>query len=136
MKGHGTKFGRKKEAALAALLSHRTVDEAARAIGVASNTLLRWMKEPEFAAAYRGARRAAFAQALVRLQQASGAAVSSILKILIDTNAPASTRLRAADLVLDHTARAIELEDIEARVAQLERAAEAAQAGRDDRVAP
>jgi hypothetical protein len=35
MLGHGTKFGRKKEEAVAALLSHRNLEEAARAIGVA-----------------------------------------------------------------------------------------------------
>jgi BMFP domain-containing protein YqiC len=31
-----------------------------------------------------------------------------------------TTRLRAADLVLSHSAQAIEIEDIEARVAELE----------------
>jgi hypothetical protein len=36
--------------------------------------------------------------------------------------APASTRLRAADMVLSHGAKAIEIEDVEARVAELERA--------------
>jgi hypothetical protein len=35
MKGHGTKFGRKKEEAIAALLTQRTTEDAARAIGVA-----------------------------------------------------------------------------------------------------
>ena len=54
MEGHGTKFGRKKEAAIAALLSQRSIDEAARAIEVAPNTLLRWMKEPDFRVAYPG----------------------------------------------------------------------------------
>lgn len=58
------------------------------------------------------------------MQQAAGAAVSSVLKIMLDQQAPASTRLRAADLVLTHGARAIELEDVEARVSELERAAE------------
>jgi hypothetical protein len=38
MKGHGTKFGRKKEMAVAALLTHRNIDEAAKAVGVAPNT--------------------------------------------------------------------------------------------------
>ena len=33
------------------------------------------------------------------------------------------TRVRAADSVLDHAAKAIEIEDIEARVAALEEAA-------------
>src|ERR1035438_6488168 len=126
MVGHGTKFGRKKEQAITALLSHRSMEEAARAAGIGVNTLLRWMKEPEFDQAYRKARREAFGQGTARLQQASGAAVSSILKIMLDQHAPASTKLRAADLVLSHGAKAIEIEDIEARVAELERAAEEA----------
>ena len=46
------------------------------------------------------------------------------LKIMLDVNAPASTRVRAADNVLDHAKQAIELEDIEARVALLEEATE------------
>ena len=56
MKGHGAKFGRKKEEAIAALLTQRNTEEAARAIGVVPSTLLRWMKEPDFDAAYRAAR--------------------------------------------------------------------------------
>jgi hypothetical protein len=72
----------------------------------------------------RKTRRDGFGQGTARLQQASGAAVSSILKILLDPHAPASTKLRAADLVLTHGARAIEIEDIEARLTELERAAE------------
>jgi hypothetical protein len=34
--------------------------------------LLRWQKQPEFQKAYREARRAAFGQAIARLQQMSG----------------------------------------------------------------
>jgi hypothetical protein len=37
-------------------------------------------------------------------------------------------------MVLSHGAKAIEIEDIEARVSELERAAEAAQASQDDGV--
>ena len=88
-------------------------------------TLLRWVKDPEFDAAYREARRLAFRQSVARLQQASSDAVSTLLKIMVDPNAPASTRVRAADSILDHSAKAIELEDVEARVTELERAAEA-----------
>jgi transposase-like protein len=124
MAGHGAKFGRKQEAAIAALLTQRTVEEAARAAGIGPATLLRWQKQPEFQKAYREARRAAFGQAVARLQQASSAAVSTLLKVMVDQSAPASTRVRAADSVLDHSAKAIEIEDIEARVSELERAAE------------
>ena len=64
---------------------------------------------------------AAFGQSVTRLQQASGAAVSTLLKIMVDSAAPASTRVRAADSALDHSAKAIEIEDIEARVSEMER---------------
>src|SRR5215467_12384829 len=86
---------------------------------------LRWMKDPGFDAAYREARRLAFRQSVARLQQASSAAVSTLLNIMVDPNAPASTRVRTADSVISYAAKAIEVEDIEARVSELERAAEA-----------
>ena len=75
MTGHGAKFARKKEEAIAALLSQRNVEEAARSIGIDAKTLLRWMKVPEFQTSYREARRLAFGQSIARLQQATGAAV-------------------------------------------------------------
>ncbi len=124
MKGHGAKFSRKKEEAIIALLTQRNVDEAAKSIGISTQTLVRWMQVPEFDKAYREARRAAYGQATARLQQATSAAVSTLLKIMVDANAPPSTRVRAADSVLDHAKQAIEIEDVEVRVAALEQAAE------------
>ena len=56
MTGHGAKFGRKKEEAIAALLSQRSIEEAARAINVGYKTLLRCLQIPEFRAAYRKSR--------------------------------------------------------------------------------
>jgi transposase-like protein len=125
MVGHGTKFGRKKEEAIVALLTQRNLEEAARSIGIAPNTLLRWMKEPEFDAAYREARRVAFGQSIARLQQGTAAAATTLLKIMIDAGTPASVRVRAADSIFNHAAKAIEIEDIEARLSELERATEA-----------
>jgi Helix-turn-helix domain len=130
MAGFCEKFGRKKEAAVLALLSSRNVEEAARVAGVSPRALYRWMKEPEFDSAYRDAKRAAFSQSIARLHQMSSAAVSTLGKIMVDANAPASTRVRAADSILNHTAKAIEIEDIEARVSELERAAESSKSKR------
>ena len=126
MTGHGAKFPRKIEQAIAAILTQRNIEEAAKAIGVSTKTLLRWMKDPKFDAELRKARRAAYGQCTARLHQVSSAAVSVVAKIMLDGSAPASARLRAADIVLEHTAKAIEIEDIEVRVVALERAAEAA----------
>ncbi len=93
------------------------VDNAARAVGIAPRTLCGWMNEPLFDKAYRKARRAAFGQGTARLQQASGATVSSILKIMVDPHAAAPTQLRAAELAWTHGAKAIGIEDVESRVA-------------------
>jgi hypothetical protein len=74
MKGHGAKFGRKKEDAIIALLTQRNTEEAARAIGIGSATLLRWLQIPEFQAAFRAAKWAAYSQSIARLHQMSSAA--------------------------------------------------------------
>jgi hypothetical protein len=116
----------KREEAIAALLTQRNVEEAARTAGIGTRTLLRWLKIPEFAAAYREARRQAFGQSIARLQQATSAAAATLMKIMVDPSAPASVRVRAADSIFNHPAKAIEIEDIEARVSELERAAETA----------
>ena len=131
MKGHGSKLGHKKEEAIAALLTQRNIEDAARAAGVNVKTLLRWLKLPEFASAYRQARRDTFSQSIARLQQASTAAATTLLKVMLDQSAPAACRVRAADTVLSHAMRALEIEDIEARVAELERIA--ADASKNDR---
>jgi Arc/MetJ family transcription regulator len=106
---------------VASIRTQRNVEEAARAAGIGSQTLIRWLKVPEFQTSYREARRAAFGQSIARLQQASSAAVSTLLKVMVDPASPASTRVRATDSVLNHAAKAIEIEDIEARVTALER---------------
>jgi len=124
MTGHGAKFGRKKEDAIVALLTTRTVEEAARAVGVSTKTLLRWMKEPEFDTAYRAAKRAAFGQSIARLHQLTSAAVTTLGKVMLEPGTPPATRVRAADSILNHTTKAIEIEEIEARVAALEVAAQ------------
>jgi hypothetical protein len=126
MAGHGEKLGRKQEDAIAALLTQRNIEEAARAAGVGTRTLIRWLKLPDFGKEYRKARREAVHQSVARMQQATGAATSVVLKLMTDPNVPAAVKLRAAECVFDRAIKGVELEDIEARVAELERAAEAA----------
>ena len=114
----------KQEAAILALLTARNVEEAASTAGVPPRTLHRWMKEPIFDAGLREAKRAAFGQGTARLHQMCSAAASTLGKVMVDPKMPPATKVRAADSILNHTAKAIEIEDIEARVAELERNAE------------
>jgi hypothetical protein len=86
---------------------------------------MRWLQDPEFKAVYLKARREVVHQSIGRMQQATGAASVTILKLMTDPNVPAAVRLRAAECVFAHAIKGIELEDIEVRVAELERAAHA-----------
>ncbi len=130
MAARGSILGRKQEDAIAALLTQRNLEEAARTAGIGARTLLRWLKLPEFQAAYRKARRDAYGQCFARLQQGSSAAATTLLKLMLDVATPPSTRARCAETVLNQATKAIEMEDIEARVAELERAAEGSKDGR------
>jgi transposase-like protein len=120
MVGHGAKSSRQRDEAIVALLTHRNIDEVARAVGIAPNTLRRWMKQPEFDAAYLEAKREAYSQSIARLQGALSAAVSTLLKVMLDPSTPAATKVRAIGIVLDHAKKAMEIEDIQARLTVLE----------------
>jgi hypothetical protein len=111
-----------KQTAVIAMLTQRNIEEAARSVGVAPAALMRWQKLPEFQKAYRGARRAAFGQAMARLHHMSSAAVATLGEMMVEQTAPPSTRVRAAEVIINHAAKAIEIEDIEASVSELERA--------------
>jgi transposase-like protein len=129
MAGFSGKLGRKQEAAILALLSTRTVEEAARVVHISPRTLYRWQKEPEFDAAYRAAKRMSFGQSIARLHYLCSAAVSTLGKVMLDAGTPPATKVRAADSILNHSIKAIETEEIMARVAELERALEARKNG-------
>jgi hypothetical protein len=123
MTGHGTKFGRKKEEAVAALIANRNCEEAAKAAGIGLATLKRWMRLPEFKHAYREARREVVLQTNARLQQNSGAAVSVLLKVMADPATPPGVRARTAQCVLECANKSLETEDIEQRITALEESA-------------
>ena len=124
MAGHGEKLSRKKEQAIAALLSQRGIEEAARAVGIGASTLRRWLRLPEFKEEYLQARRDVVNQVHARIQQNSGAAASVLLKLMADPTTPASVRARTAQCILERSAKSLEEEDIEVRIAMLEAAAE------------
>jgi hypothetical protein len=124
MTGHGAKFGRKMEQAIAALLTRPSIEDAARLAGVGEKTLRRWMREPLFEVRYLRARREVVSQTIARMQQATGAAGVTILKLMTDPNVPAAVRLRAAECVFDLAVKGIELEDLERRLSELEKTVE------------
>ena len=122
MKGHGEKFTRKQEEALAALLSEQTIAAAAEKVGIGEVTLWRWLKRDDFLAAYRAARRQVMEKSMAQLQQSSWAASTTLLKLLASPSD--SVRLRAATEILNQGNKGLETLDFEERLSALEQQAE------------
>jgi len=120
-----SKLDRQKEQAIAALLAKPTIEEAAAAVGIGYATLRRWLQDPGFATEYRRARRDLVSQVAAQLQSAAGEAVAALVAIVRDPEAPASARVSGARTILEFTSRAVETEDLTARIETLERAAAA-----------
>lgn len=115
-----SKLSRKQDQAIAALLTCPSILDAARQSGVAEVTLYRWLKLEVFQCAYRDARRQCVQQAIVQVQQATGEAVKTLRAVMQDADAPASAKVSAAKAILETAVKAVELEDLEARLAVLE----------------
>ena len=113
-------ISRKQDTAIGALLSQPTILAAAESVGVGESTLRRWLKDRDFLAAYRAARREAVSQAVGHLQGACSVAVLALTDISQDVNSPASARVSAARTVLDLALKGVELEDLAVRVEELE----------------
>ena len=109
----------KREKALAALLVSPTIAAAAKTARVGETTLFRWLQEPAFQEAYRAARLQVLSAATMQLRQASGAAVDTLRRNLTCGNAGAE--IRAAATILEMAYKSAEVEDLAARVEEMER---------------
>ena len=99
--GHGAKSAAVRERAVVALLSEKTVTEAAAKAGVDESTLRRWMSDDEvFQAEYAGARTAAYQAGIYRAQALTGRAMDTLEALLDDEKHP-NVRLGAARTVAE-----------------------------------
>jgi hypothetical protein len=111
---------RKQESAIAALLSHPTTKDAAAAAGVSVPTLWRWLQDEDFDRAYKQARRESVRQAVAHLQRSSGEAVEVLRSVMNDDGTTAAVRVTAAKAIIEYSIKAVEVEDLAERVAELE----------------
>ena len=124
MTGHGAKLPRKRQQAIAALIEHSTMKEAARAIGIGEATLHRWLKDQSFLASYRETKKCIVDHAITCLQRATGEAVKVLQEILSDPDKPPSSRVTAARTILDMAVKAVEMDDLTSRIEEIERTIE------------
>ncbi len=112
-----------QERAIIALLNEQTISRAAAVAEVGQRTLYRWLRKPEFARAYREARREAFGQAIALTQRYAPLAVNTLAQVMMDDGAPTSSKVAAATTILRFGREGIEVDDLAARVEALEQAA-------------
>jgi len=123
--GHGAKSSAVRERAVLALLTERSISNAARKSGVNEKTLRRWLSDDDpFKAAYAKARQAAFEAGMSRIQALVERAVDT-LDDLLDAKKHPAVRLGAARTVVElglhqHDAETImrKLEEIESHQRQ------------------
>ncbi len=123
LKGHGEKLTRRKEQAIAALLTEPTLEMAAKRVGVSDVTLWRWLRDSEFQAAFSEARHRVVEAAIGKLQQVAAEAVACLQRNL--TSGQPATEVRAADAILSHVLKTLDRLELEQRLRHLEAAADA-----------
>jgi hypothetical protein len=119
--GGAGRRSQREGAALAALLSEKSIALAAAKAGIGESTLLRWLADPAFKARYRAARRQVVEHAVSGLQQAAAQAVDALTRNLTCGIPP--VEVGAAKAMLDQAIKAVELIDLVERVELLEQAA-------------
>ncbi len=120
----------KADAAIIALLTSPSIQEAAAEAGLAARTLRRWLQEAGFRQRYLEARRQVVQQAVAHAQQECSAAVHTWATIRDDSEAPPGARLRAGEMLVNLAVKGIEIEDLETHITALEASIATQQKGR------
>lgn len=124
IKGHGSQLGRRKEQAIAALLTSGSVAEAAESVHVSEATLYRWQQQPDFAAQFKHAKSALLEAVTAKLRKHAGKAADTLDALASDVNNQAAARVSASRAILEFHLRAHELDDLVERLNELEKAIE------------
>jgi hypothetical protein len=124
-KQHSARVGRKTGVAIAALLTCRTIEEAAQRVGVSAVALRRWRSKPAFATQMCHAQQEILQGVVNELRTAGIAAATTLRTIANDEDSPPAARVRASVAIINLLLRAHETEVIEFRLTKLEQRQEA-----------
>ncbi|MFC2122748.1 phBC6A51 family helix-turn-helix protein [Bacteroidota bacterium] len=111
----------KKQRAIEALSASGNVAEAARVANVSRKTLYRWFRQSDFTEALEVVAQESLANLSRELVRLGTQAVTTLEGAMTDTETVASTKVRAADVVLARLLQLRELVSIESRLTALER---------------
>ena len=110
----------KQAAAIEALLTCPTREQAAKQASIGRATLTRWLADKAFQRAYQQAKSETIDSILTALQSAAIKAVNTLNDVMDDNDAKPSERVSAAKAVLDNLLRSREQLDTGQRLRALE----------------
>ena len=120
----------RKEQAIAALLHGRTVKEAAASIGMSYGSLTSWLSSEWFTKEYDAAKLQLLDSTINQLRTAGGEGVATLRDVAGNQNNPAAARATAGRALVELLLRAIETQDLAARLERLEDAMSANKEGK------
>jgi hypothetical protein len=107
----------RQQRGIVALLTHPTLEEAAQEAGVHTQTVRRWLRDPDFERVLRAERSRALEFAVGKLHAASTAAVDALTRAL-NCGTP-SVEVQAARIILDTAFKSEESYILSDKIAQL-----------------
>lgn len=108
------------EKILAALVATGSVRAAAKAVGVSETTVRARLNDPDFRAQYETAKGAVLEEACDCLSARLTSAVDALSSVLDADSTPANAKITAADAILRHGLRYVEVANIIRRLDALE----------------
>jgi phage terminase small subunit len=108
-----------QERLIAALLAGNNIQVAASIAGVSEKTADRWLALPHVQKAYKNAQQVVFDEAINLLITDISDARATLNAIMKDTETPAATRVRAAQILLEKAIDLRKVSDLERQIAEL-----------------
>ncbi len=116
----GSDIRPKQKRFVAAMMTTKTIAQAAAAVGVTERTGLRWLADPEVKRALTDAQTEALATVTRQAVGKMTEALNTLASIAGDEEAPAGSRVSAARAILENALRFNEALTLAERVAALE----------------
>jgi len=105
---------------LLALLKESTTEEAIETAKIARNTAYGYLRDPTFQEALRSARKESVMLVAQQLSSAGNQAVVTLIEIMNDEDAPATSKVSASRTILEYLFRSFEDDEILERIEALE----------------
>lgn len=108
------------EQVITALLNCGSLRKAAESLGTTANTLSNRLKKEDFRKRYEAAKSELLNEAVETMKSQLTGAVDTLTEVMNNKENPPTVRVSAADSLLRHSVRYIEIAEIESRISKLE----------------